>query len=214
MPTARIRSQAAGEGSEGMRELEGRGDSARAVGLNDTLDRILREVEGSPEGERAPAADDRPPPSPPHAEGGDRTHDEAIAAAGDGGVPLTGGTPLGALLGGLAGNPALLSAIPALMENLGPLLGGGGGKSGGGGKGGGGKSIAPSLDRHTALLCAVKPYLGGERQEAAEKIIRLCRAWDALQKSGMTEILRATSHTSAPQKADGAGGKGGEGGYV
>jgi len=193
-----------------MSEHEGRGDSARAVGLNDTLDRILRDVEGSPEGARAPSADDRPPPSPPHAEGGDYAHNEAIAAAGGGGVPPAGGTPFGALLGGLAGNPALLSAIPALVENLGPMLGGGGGKSEGGIKGGS-RSIAPSLDRHTALLCAVKPYLGSGRQEAADRIIRLCRAWDALQKSGMTEILRGVMPVSAPQDAGEPKGKGDDG---
>ncbi len=194
-----------GEGSEIMTEHDGRADTEfRAAGLSDTLDRILREVENLPEGESVPTADDRPPSLP--AEGRDIPSDDAPAS-------VEAGNPLGALLGGLAGNPVLLSAIPTLMENLGPLLGGGGiGKSGGGAKGGGSKSIAPSLDRHTALLCAVKPYLGSGRQEAAEKIIRLCRAWDALQKSGMTDLLRGFVH--APQTAGEPKGRGGQDSYV
>lgn len=160
------------------------------TGLSDTLDRILREVETPRE-----AGDDFPADA--ETEGAPaETVSPAWAEA----------NPFGTLLGGLAGNPALLSAIPALVENLGPLLGGGGG-----GKSAVAKPIAPSLDRHTALLCAVKPYLGSERQEAAERIIRLCRAWDALQKSGLTEILRGVVPVSAPQDAGEPKGKGDDG---
>ena len=194
-----------------MTEHDGRADTEfRASGLSDTLDRILREVENLPEGESAP-------PAPPSAEGEGSTFGEApVSAAGAGG--FSGGVqpenPLGALLGGLASNPALLTAIPTLMENLGPLLGGGGiGKNGGGGKGGSSKPLSHSPDRHTALLCAVKPYLGRERQEAAEKIIRLCRAWDALQKSGMTDLLRGLAPAQS-RDAHETKGKGGADGYV
>lgn len=42
-----------------------------------------------------------------------------------------------------------------------------------------------TVDRHTALLCAIKPYLSPRRQEAAETVIRLCRVWDALERSGI-----------------------------
>ncbi len=206
-----------------MSEQAGRVDSTWTAGMGDTLERILREVEtlreaeDLGEGETLREAEDAPR-SPPPAEGEGSTFDDAPpSAAGARGFPSGStppeGNPLGALLGGLASNPALLTAIPTLMENLGPLLGGGGiGKSGGGAKGGGSKSIAPSLDRHTALLCAVKPYLGSGRQEAAEKIIRLCRAWDALQKSGMTDLLRGFVH--APQTAGEPKGRGGQDSYV
>jgi hypothetical protein len=43
-----------------------------------------------------------------------------------------------------------------------------------------------TVDRHTALLCAVKPYLSPRRREAAETVIRLCRIWDALERSGIS----------------------------
>lgn len=89
-----------------------------------------------------------------------------------------GGFPLGALLA----NPALLSALPTLAENLGPLLGGGTG-----GIGSSPKATRPhTIDRHTALLCAVKPYLSPQRQSAAETVIHLCRIWDALERSGIS----------------------------
>lgn len=198
-----------------MSEQAGRVDSTWTAGMGDTLERILREVETLREAEDAPR-------SPPPAEGEGSTFDDAPpSAAGARGFPSGStppeGNPLGALLGGLASNPALLTAIPTLMENLGPLLGGGGiGKNGGRGKGGSSKLSSHSPDRHTALLCAVKPYLGRERQEAAEKIIRLCRAWDALQKSGMTDVLRglAPAQSRDTRPTAGAAGKEGVDGYV
>ena len=155
-------------------------------GVGDTLERILREVESaSPtEGDGSPT-DDLPP---------SETRD--------------GENPFGAFLGGLAGNPALLSAIPALMENIGPLLAGGSV-----GRGVGGGHARHSVDRHTALLCAVKPYLGSERQEAAERIIRLCRAWDALQRAGVTDLLRGLSH-GQPRDESETREKGDADGYV
>ena len=88
-------------------------------------------------------------------------------------------------LGALFSNPAMLTALPTLMKELGPVLSSLGGKS----DTGGGLASLKFLqgghpDRHTALLCAVKPYLGRERQEAAEQLIRLCRIWAALQGVG------------------------------
>lgn len=186
-----------------MGEQENRVGLAHTAGIGDTLDRILREVEIDSA------------LSPPTAEEVGSTLDDTSpsAAVASGGMPPQG-NPFGALLGGLAANPALLSAIPTLMENLGPLLGGGGmGKSGGGKGGGSPRSTFHSADRHTALLCAVKPYLGRERQEAAEKIIRLCRAWDALQKSGMADVLRGLAPAQS-RDAHETKGKGGTDGYV
>ena len=84
-------------------------------------------------------------------------------------------------MGALLSNPALLSALPALMENLPALTGGRSPRSGSA------TVTRPhSLDRHTALLCAIKPYLSPGRREAAETVIRLCRVWDALEKSGIS----------------------------
>ena len=105
--------------------------------------------------------------------------------------PPGGSSPLGAILS----NPALLSALPALMENLSPLLG-----SLGGGVGSSPHATRPhAVDRHTALLCALKPYLSPHRRETAETVIRLCRVWDALEKSGISLLgLLGTAGGSTP----------------
>lgn len=94
------------------------------------------------------------------------------------GNPFQGANPLGALLS----NPAFLSALPTLMENLTPLFG-----SFGGAVGSTPTATHPHpIDRHTALLCAIKPYLSPHRRETAETVIRLCRVWDALERSGIS----------------------------
>ena len=86
------------------------------------------------------------------------------------------------MTGGLLANPALLAALPVLAENVGPLLAGLSG-----GVGASPKATRPhKTDRHTALLCAIKPYLSPQRREAAETVIRLCRVWDALERSGIS----------------------------
>ena len=125
---------------------------------SDLLERLLDEVENIP-----PSGDDPPtsPSAPPTAT-----------------PPFVGGSPLGMLLQ----NPAILSALPTLMENLSPLLAGLGR-----GVGSSPHATRPhSIDRHTALLCALKPYLSAHRRDTAETIIRLCKVWDALEKSGIS----------------------------
>jgi hypothetical protein len=56
------------------------------------------------------------------------------------------------------------------------------------------------VDRHTALLCAIKPYLSPARRDAAETVIRLCRIWDALERSGisLTGLLGSLGGTASP----------------
>ena len=94
------------------------------------------------------------------------------------------GTPAaGNPLGGLLSNPELLAALPQLMGALGPLMRNfGAARSGDAG--------APARksppDRHTALLCALKPYLGSERRQAVEYLISVCRVWGTLQSVGLT----------------------------
>ncbi len=113
----------------------------------------------------------------------------------EGASPPTDPAPaegLGGILGGLAANPALLSSIlPALLSAL----------PSGGGQGASAPVLpegntpapapkpSPSSDRHTALLCAVKPYLGARRQATAETVLRLCRVWDALNRAGITPSM-------------------------
>ena len=126
------------------------------------LERLLDEAEAA----ALPAAEPPPTPPPP-------------AGQSSGEVPSPpAGNPLGLLLQ----NPALLSALPSLMENLSPLL-----SSLGGGAGTSPNATRPhSIDRHTALLCALKPYLSPHRRETAETVLRLCKVWDALERSGIS----------------------------
>lgn len=161
---------------------------ASPADLSALLERLLDEAEeggvsGTPPPAESPpaeaavpvAAPTPTPPLPPVSPVG------GAPAGGPLGGPM--GRPMGGSpLGGLLANPALLAALPTLAENLGPLLG-----SLSGGTGTAPAATRPhTVDRHTALLCAVKPYLSPGRQNAAETIIRLCRVWDALERSGIS----------------------------
>ncbi len=163
---------------------------------SDRLTRILDEVEGQIP---SPSASDA------SSEG---TQPAATLSEGDEGE-TGGGGGLGSLLGGLTADPTLLSSLlPALLS----AFGGTGGNGGNGEKGGNGGSSEkgersgqptppPStatsaalgrplpLDRHTALLLAVKPYLGERRQATADTVLRLCRVWDALSRAGITPAM-------------------------
>lgn len=154
------------------------------------LERLLDEVENA-----APSTADSPPtsdsPPIPHPAAGNPPTDTPPP-------PPPAGNPLGLLLQ----NPALLSALPSLMENLSPLLG-----RLGSGTGSAPNATRPhSIDRHTALLCALKPYLSPHRRETAETVLRLCKVWDALERSGisLTGLLGSVgSGTTANEGRDG-----------
>lgn len=150
-----------------------------ASSLNRLLDRLLTEAEAAP-----PASAPLSPSPPP-------TGDTASGDTASGG---TDESPTPHPLGLLAQNPALLSAIPTLMENLSPLLAGL--KTG---VGSAPNATRPhSIDRHTALLCALKPYLSPHRRDTAETVLRLCRIWDALERSGisLTGLLGSTGNAT------------------
>ena len=147
---------------------------APPVDLNALLGRLLDEAEDENRKEPSPlppassADHDTDPPARP----------TAVSASPTAGANGAAGFPLGSLLA----NPTLLAALPTLAENVGPLLG-----NMSGGTGSSPKATRPhTVDRHTALLCAVKPYLSPQRQNAAETVIRLCRIWDALERSGIS----------------------------
>ena len=91
-------------------------------------------------------------------------------------------SPLGALLS----DPTVLTALPGSL---------------GRGVGSAPNASRPhAVDRHTALLCAIKPYLSPHRRETAETVIRLCRVWDALERSGisLTGLLGTLGGASTP----------------
>ncbi len=156
--------------------------------MHTLLDRLLTEAEAespspAPSGpEQQGESQGNPPPDPR----------KAVPPASLG---------AGQLLGGLLANPSLLSALPGLMEAFSGLAGGGGATAAVSASPPaavptvGNPVVAPklptapahhSIDRHTALLCAVKPYLGAERQATAETILRLCKIWDTLQRAGIS----------------------------
>lgn len=121
-------------------------------------------------------------------------------------VPVANPMPVappsqGGLLGGLMSNPAILQMLPQLL----------GGLSGNGTKNNSSNtdSRLPSttppkashtIDRHTALLCAIKPYLGQERQRAAEDMIRICRMLSTLEGMGisLSSVLSGLTGVSQP----------------
>lgn len=142
------------------------------------LERLIREAEAEtaappPTGETAAPAD-RAPSAP----------DGAVPAEAGAASAPTAASPLV----GLLKNPAVLSALPTLLSST-------------GGKGGTGGESKKKPDRHTALLCAIKPYLGRERQQTADQLISLCRLWDTLESTGLTRML--------PTLLGGGGGVGG-----
>jgi hypothetical protein len=159
-----------------------------------------------------PAADVPPPSHPPAADAvtaaipsGPSAAASSSAVSSDPSAAVSSAPPSpaggdGSPLGALLANPALLTALPTLMENLSPLLGGLGR-----GTGSAPTATRPrTLDRHTALLCAIKPYLSPARRDAAETVIRLARVWDALESSGIsvTGLLRSVG-SALPARDEG-----------
>lgn len=173
--------------------------------LKGLLERLLDEAEQGmavkdpPDGSSRPpsAPSDQPPAAPPSEPASTVSSDPSAAIPSDS-SPTVGadGSPLGVLLA----NPALLTVLPTLVENLSPLMGGLSR-----GTGSAPTATRPrTLDRHTALLCAIKPYLSPARRDAAETVIRLARVWDALESSGIsvTGLLRSVG-SALPARDEG-----------
>ena len=158
--------------------MENMTQAATSPPVGGILERLLDEAEAA-----APQQPSVSVPTPPAA-----LSPSAASPSADVPPQEGGGNPLASLLT----NPAVLSALPTLMENLTPLLSGVGQ-----GVGGAPTATRPHrIDRHTALLCAIKPYLSPHRRETAETVIRLCRVWDALERSGipLTGLLGAVGN--------------------
>ena len=156
-------------------------DYSRSPDPKGLLERLLDEAE----------AEAAAPSSPSEEAGGEA--DPLPESSREPQPPSSSASPLGSapMLDALLSNPSLLTALPGLLENLTPLLGGilrenppSAGSSGE--KRSPTATVPHRLDRHTALLCALKPYLSPSRREAAETVIRLCRVWDALERSGIS----------------------------
>ena len=176
-------------------------DYSRSPDPKGLLERLLDEAEAEDGGESAPSAEmDRDGTSSP--ESSPQQQQPSSSASPSGSAPM---------LEVLLSNPSLLTALPGLLENLTPLLGGifrenppSAGNSGE--KRSPTATVPHRLDRHTALLCALKPYLSPSRREAAETVIRLCRVWDALERSGIS--LSGLLRRMDPGGGEGDGEKG------
>ncbi len=92
-------------------------------------------------------------------------------------------------LGGLVADPALLTSLLPTILSVMPQNGT---------PSNGAKGRAQPIDRHTALLCAVKPYLGERRQATAESVLKLCRLWDALNRAGLSPAMLSGLLGGAP----------------
>ena len=143
-------------------------------------------------------------PSPPPSANGllERLLDE-VEAATDGGRPPEGQAvepppkdPLGLLLR----DPTILSALPSLLGRLSSPASVGDKPAEGSPR----ATHPRAMDRHTALLCALKPYLSPHRRETAETVLRLCRVWDALERSGisLTELLGTVGSSASQEGRD------------
>ncbi len=109
----------------------------------------------------------------------------------------SGGTGGGDLFSSLLSNPELLSKLPTIISTVKPIL-----EMLGSGGGGAIPASAPqspvtalsaqstasplqkgnpSADSRAALLCAMKPYLSRDRQNAIDYIVKLSRLGDILK---------------------------------
>lgn len=97
----------------------------------------------------------------------------------------------GDLLSSLLSNPQLLAALPTVISTVKPLLEGMNAPTPSTQKAASEpvpastpqnvKSDGGSRDRHSALLCAIKPYLGQSRQSAVDYIMKLSRLGEVLK---------------------------------
>lgn len=97
----------------------------------------------------------------------------------------------GEILSSLLSNPQLLAALPTVISTVKPLLEGMNAPTPSTQKAASesapvsaphnAKSDGGSRDRHSALLCAIKPYLGQSRQSAVDYIMKLSRLGEVLK---------------------------------
>ena len=145
---------------------------------NGLLERLLDEVEAATDGGRPPEGQAVEPPQKGQA------------------VEPPPKDPLGLLLR----DPTILSALPSLLGRLSSPASVGDKPAEGSPR----ATHPRAMDRHTALLCALKPYLSPHRRETAETVLRLCRVWDALERSGisLTELLGTVGGSASQERRD------------
>ena len=168
--------------------------------FSDLLDRLIREAEQ--QSRPADAAPDTPTDAPAYAPTENGMPGNAPSGNAPSGSTAASAPPRGnGLLGSLLSSPQALQAIPALMSSLGPLLSSlsasrptgtatpagdapTGAAPAGSAPAGGHPAKKGAPNRHTALLCAIKPYLGSERRQAVESMVQLLKVFDAVQDMG------------------------------
>ena len=174
--------------------------SGERPAFSDLLDRLIREAEQ--QSRPTDATPDTPTDAPAYA-----PTENGMTGNAPSGSTAASAPPIGnGLLGSLLSNPQALQAIPALMSSLGPLLSslsasrptGTATPAGDAPTGAAPTGAAPAgsvpagghpakkgvPNRHTALLCAIKPYLGSERRQAVESMVQLLKVFDAVQDMG------------------------------
>ena len=98
--------------------------------------------------------------------------------------------PSSDLISAILSNPELLSKIPTIISNIKPLLELFGGNLSQKSESSSVSAVATQKEKNTdngdrdrriALLCAMKPYLGKDRRDAIDYIVKLSRLGDVLK---------------------------------
>lgn len=176
------------------------GEAAPAAGGDAQTQETLGASSAVPASAEGRAADGPAQEAAEYVSAGETTDRQTAAPQSASSAP-----PPGSIMSGLLAHPEILTALPTLLQTLGPLLrprpsdqtaaseGAEDGQTDG--------SAVPASalpaprpappkgrrppNRHVALLCALKPYLSRERSQAVDMLVQVCRLLDAVQDMGL-----------------------------